>query len=455
MPTGRSPTRCSCTACSTTRAGIASSTTATTSTRRSRSTWAWTPARSSCGCETATRTSRYDQRRARDARPDGVAGTPTRAGCCASTSLRPLLGARDRALIGDHDAVQPAAVAGGRRRAGRGARRALRERRLPRRGAGGLDPRGAVDMCRSRTRACAGVRARTARRRRRGGAATGSSGRPQAAQPARARARAPAGHAAPRDGHGDPAADRRGSRWTQIADELAARDATPTSSCCGGRQTIPPCRSPRGDPRARPQGRRELLEIAELATRMPRGKLQGAIALALEAMAAVADAPAPHDWSDHRWARAARPRDARDMAADEDLAPARRALSDELDLGLDADATSSARCRGARPCGVHGPFDELQRATSRCPTPTADATRRGTGGVRSHFRRRRRRRVLGTAGPHARLAATHVERRVRLAAQRLAELAATARSASVRRRRERCGGGQRGVSPSERPYAPT
>ena len=119
------------------------------------------------------------------------------------------------------------------------------------------------------------------------------------------------------------------------------------------------------------QGRREVLEIAEQNTsQAERGKLQGAIALALEAMPLSQTRALAHDWlGSDDWAR--RRKAAGMLAAwaeDEDLAPARRALARELDRGLDGDVyvvCSLAEALGR--CAVHGPFEELSRAYEEIP----------------------------------------------------------------------------------------
>jgi hypothetical protein len=230
------------------------------------------------------------------------------------------------------------------------------------------------------------------------------------------------------------------SRWTQIADELAARDAPTDVELLVAAANDPAVPMRRAAILALGrQGRRELLEIAERATaEAQRGKLQGAIALALEAMPLSQTRALAHDWlGSSDWARR---RKAAGMLAtwaeDEDLAPARRALSDELDLGLDADVyVIGSLSEALGRCGVHGPFDELQRAYESMPysygrryivaaLAASDPTFGGDVAVE----------CLWDCEAHTRrLAATHVDRRVRLAAQRLAELAGDgAQAASVR-----------------------
>jgi hypothetical protein len=230
------------------------------------------------------------------------------------------------------------------------------------------------------------------------------------------------------------------SRWTQIADELASRTAA---------ADVELLLAAAGDPEAPMrraailalgrQGRSELLEIAEQATsRAERGKLQGAIALALEAMPISQTRALAHDWlGSADWARR---RKAAGMLAtwaeDQDLGPARRALTRELDEGLDGDvyvicSLAQALARG----GVHGPFDELLRAYEEIPysygrryiidaLAASDPTFGGDVAVDC---------LWDCEADTRRLAATYVDRRVRLASQRLDELTGDrAQAASVR-----------------------
>ena len=88
------------------------------------------------------------------------------------------------------------------------------------------------------------------------------------------------------------------------------------------------------------QGRRELLEIAEANTsEARRGTLQGAIALALEAMPPSQTRALAHDWlTSSDWARRRKAAGILATWAEaEDLEPARRALGRELELGLEGD----------------------------------------------------------------------------------------------------------------------
>lgn len=229
------------------------------------------------------------------------------------------------------------------------------------------------------------------------------------------------------------------SRWTQIADELAARRAPEDV-----RELLRAANDP-GVPMRRAailalgrQGRRELLEIAEQHTKAERNKLQGAIALALEAMPLSQTRALAHDWlQSPDWARR---RKAAGMLAtwseDEDLAAARRALERELDEGLEGDVyviCSLAQALGRS--GVHGPFVELQQAYEQIPysygrryvvaaLAASDPTFDGDVAVEC---------LWDCEAETRRLACGYVDRRVRLAAQRLEELVADeAQAASVR-----------------------
>ena len=188
------------------------------------------------------------------------------------------------------------------------------------------------------------------------------------------------------------------------------------------------------------QGRREVLTIAEENTHeAQRGTLQGAIALALEAMPLSQTRALAHDWlSAEDWAR--RRKAAGLLAAwaeDEDLAPAREALTRELDRGLDGDVyvvCSLAEALGR--CPLHGPYEELSRAYEEIPysygrryvvaaLAGADPTFAGDVAVECLWDCERRDAPARGGG---------VDRRVRLAAQRLDELTRDeAQAASVRR----------------------
>jgi hypothetical protein len=238
------------------------------------------------------------------------------------------------------------------------------------------------------------------------------------------------------------------SRWTQIADELAARTAAADVEqlvAAANDPAVPMCRA--AILALGRQGRREVLEIAEQATsHTQRGKLQGAVALALEAMPLSQTRHLAHDWlTSGDWARR---RKAAGMLAtwaeDEDLQPARRALSDELDLGLDGDVyVIGSLSEALGRCGVHGPFEELHRAYEQMPysygrryivsaLAASDPTFSGDVAVEC---------LWDCEAETRRLGATHVDGRVRLAAQRLDELAAdevqaaSVRAAAAQRRR--------------------
>jgi len=229
------------------------------------------------------------------------------------------------------------------------------------------------------------------------------------------------------------------SRWTQIADELASRTAPEDV-----RRLLDAANDPAVPMRRAAilalgrQGRRELLEIAEQHTKGERDKLQGAIALALEAMPLSQTRALAHDWlTSPDWARR---RKAAGMLArwsqDEDLAPARRALERELDRGLEGDVY--VICSLAETLGrsaVHGPFEELHEAYEHMPysygrryivaaLAASDPTFDGDVAVECLWDCEAETRALATG---------HVDRRVRLAAQRLEELAGDeAQAASVR-----------------------
>ena len=120
---------------------------------------------------------------------------------------------------------------------------------------------------------------------------------------------------------------------------------------------------------------------------------------------------------------------------DVDLAPARLALERELDAGFDGDVyviCSLAQSLGRS--GVDGPFVELQQASSRSRTPRPALHRRGDGGVDPTFGGHVAVECLWDCEAETRrLAAIHVDRRIRLASQRLEELAGDdAQAASVR-----------------------
>ncbi|HEX8159100.1 MAG TPA: hypothetical protein VF526_17075 [Solirubrobacteraceae bacterium] len=230
------------------------------------------------------------------------------------------------------------------------------------------------------------------------------------------------------------------SRWTQIADELANR-----TSGEDVRRLVAAANDPDLPMRRAAilalgrQGHRELLRIAEENTaQAQRGTLQGAIALALEAMPLSQTRALAHDWlTSPDWARR---RKAAGLLAtwaeEEDLPHARRALGRELDEGLEGDVfvvCSLAAALGRIP--ERGPFEELSRAYEEIPysygrrivvsaLAAADPTFAGDVAVDC---------LWDCESETREVAAEHVDRRVRLAAQRLAELAGDeAQSASAR-----------------------
>ncbi len=144
------------------------------------------------------------------------------------------------------------------------------------------------------------------------------------------------------------------SRWAQIAEELATRTTPYDVELLVAAANAPnlPMRRAAILALGR-QGRREVLEIAERNTsQAERGKLQGAIALALEAMPLSQTRALAYDWlGSDDWAR--RRKAAGMLAAwaeDQDVAPARSALARELDRGLDGDVyVICSLVRGTRP----------------------------------------------------------------------------------------------------------
>jgi hypothetical protein len=234
------------------------------------------------------------------------------------------------------------------------------------------------------------------------------------------------------------------SRWTQIAEELTGRRSDDDV------QRLLQAANDPGLPMRRAailalghQGRRELLEIAQANTSAAeRGTLQGAIALALEAMPPEQTRALAHDWlTSPDWARRRKAAGIlATWAEGDDLEHARRALARELELGLEGDIY--VVCSLAEALGryhAHGPFDELLRAYEQIPysygrrfvvsaLARTDPTFAGDVAVE----------CLWDCEPETRaLAAEHVDRRIRLAAQRLDELAGDdAQAVTVRRSAE-------------------
>jgi len=231
------------------------------------------------------------------------------------------------------------------------------------------------------------------------------------------------------------------SRWTQIAEELQSRTSGDDVQRLLAAANDPELPMRRAAILALGrQGRRELLEIAQANTSSAeRGTLQGAIALALEAMPPEQTRSLAHDWlTSPDWARRRKAAGIlATWAEGDDLEHARHALARELELGLDGDmyvVCSLAEALGRYP--GHGPFDELSRAYDEIPysygrrfvvsaLAHTDPTFAGDVAVD----------CLWDCEPETRsLAAAHVDRRIRLAGQRLDELAADeAQAPSVRR----------------------
>jgi hypothetical protein len=231
------------------------------------------------------------------------------------------------------------------------------------------------------------------------------------------------------------------SRWTQVAEELTARtspDDVQRLLVAANEAELPMRRA--AILALGHQGRRELLEIAEANTSAAkRGTLQGAIALALEAMPPEQTRSLAHEWlTSSDWARRRKAAGIlATWAEGEDLDHARRALARELELGLEGDiyvVCSLAEALGRYP--AHGPFHELSRAYEQIPysygrrfvvsaLARTDPTFAGDVAVD----------CLWDCEPETReLAAAHVDRRIRLASQRLDELTSDdAQAPSVRR----------------------
>jgi len=230
------------------------------------------------------------------------------------------------------------------------------------------------------------------------------------------------------------------SRWRQIADELARR---------GSRDDVQRMLAAARDPRRTmrraailalaSQGRRDVLEIAEETTRdEQRGKLQGTIALALEAMPLTQTRALAHEWlTSPEWGRRRKAAGILGSRAEEqDLEHVRSALSRELDAGLEGDVfvvCSLAEALGR--CPGRGPFEELSRAYEQIPysygrrfvvsaLAATDPMFAGDLAVECLWDCERESRARAAAA---------VDRRIRLASQRLAELVDdAAQAASVR-----------------------
>jgi hypothetical protein len=231
------------------------------------------------------------------------------------------------------------------------------------------------------------------------------------------------------------------TRWRQIADELTTRRSRDDVA-----RMLETARDPQRAMRRAAilalanQGRRDVLAIAEETTSgEQRGKLQGTIALALEAMPLSQTRALAHDWlTSPDWGRRRKAAGILgNHAEEEDLDPARRALAHELDAGLEGDVfvvCSLAEALGRFP--GHGPFEELSRAYEQIPysygrrfivsaLAASDPTFSGDLAVECLWDCELESRAI---------AAGNVDRRIRLASQRLAELASDeVHAASVRR----------------------
>ncbi|MEY2516271.1 MAG: hypothetical protein QOJ89_3629 [bacterium] len=231
------------------------------------------------------------------------------------------------------------------------------------------------------------------------------------------------------------------SRWRQIADELTLRRSRDDV-----RRMMVAARDPELAMRRAAilalanQGRREVLEIAkESTTDEPRGKFQGTIALALEAMPMSQTRPLAHEWlGSADWGRRRKAAGILGAWAGEpDLEPARDALGRELDHGLEGDVfVVCSLAQALERCAEHGPFEELTRAYEEIPysygrrfvvsaLSLSDPTFAGDLAVEC---------LWDCESDTRAIAAGRVDRRIRLAWQRLDEFAGDeAQAASVRR----------------------
>jgi len=230
------------------------------------------------------------------------------------------------------------------------------------------------------------------------------------------------------------------SRWRQIAEELSTRRSRDDV-----RRMMAAARDPdRAMRRAAilalaNQGRRDVLQIAEESTSLePRGKLQGTIALALEAMPLSQTRTLAHEWlASPDWGRRRKAAGILGTGAEEqDLEVARRALARELDEGLEADVfVICSLAEALQRCARRGPFEELSRAYEEIPysygrrfivsaLAASDPTFSGVLAVECLWDCERESRAI---------AAASVDRRIRLASQRARELVDDeAQAASVR-----------------------
>jgi len=230
------------------------------------------------------------------------------------------------------------------------------------------------------------------------------------------------------------------SRWRQIAEELTTRRSRDDVRRMMGAARDPERAMRRAAILALAnQGRRDVLEIAEESTSQePRGKLQGTIALALEAMPLAQTRTLAHEWlTSPDWGRRRKAAGILGTRAEEeDLEVARRALARELDEGLEGDVfVICSLAEALERCAGRGPFDELSRAYEQIPysygrrfivsaLAASDPTFAGDLAVECLWDCERESRAI---------AAARVDRHIRLAAQRLQELAGDdAQAASVR-----------------------
>jgi len=230
------------------------------------------------------------------------------------------------------------------------------------------------------------------------------------------------------------------SRWRQIAEELTTRRSRDDVRRMMGAARDPDSAMRRAAILALAnQGRRDVLEIAEESTSQePRGKLQGTIALALEAMPLSQTRTLAHEWlTSPDWGRRRKAAGILGTRAEEqDLEGARRALARELDEGLAGDVfVICSLAEALQRCARQGPFEELSRAYEQIPysygrrfivsaLAASDPTFAGDLAVECLWDCERESRAI---------AAAFVDRRIRLASQRLAELAGDdAQAASVR-----------------------
>lgn len=231
------------------------------------------------------------------------------------------------------------------------------------------------------------------------------------------------------------------SRWRQIAEELTTRRSRDDMQ-----RMMQAARNPERAMRRAAilalanQGRRDVLEIAEETTsEEQRGKLQGTIALALEAMPLTQTRALAHDWlTSPDWGRRRKAAGILGSRAEaEDLEHVLRGLSRELDAGLEGDVfVVCSLAEALERCAEQGPFEELSRAYEQIPysygrrfivsaLAASDPTFAGDLAVECLWDCELESRAI---------AAAHVDRRIRLASQRLQELVGDeAQAASVRR----------------------